>query len=437
MKISVFGIGHVGTVTAAMMARAGHDVVGVDINQTKIELVNAGKPPIYENGVESLIRKVVEEGKLKATFDARAAVSETELTFFCVGVPVDHEGNANLSVLKRVCAKAGQVLANKKSFHTFVVRTSLLPGTTEDVLIPILEVESGKKVFIDFDVCVNPHFLRIGSLIEDFEKAPFNLIGEQVSSAGDRVASLYGHLKMEQIRTHIRTAELAPFVLNSFHALKTAFANEIGIFAKSLSLDSHEMLKLLRMDSRVSLSSEYLESGPAYGGPEMPALVRRVLGSGKSSGIDLPVLSAIPQSSDVLLKTILRMIPESAGNRVGLVGLAFRPGSDEFRESLLAEVAGKLMKRGKELLFYDPSVKFSQLTDSNRDHVLSRIPDLESRLAGSFDELYNWSDVVVIGHRLPEIEYAVSLDTDKVIVDLVRAADDIGDACGNYIGIGW
>lgn len=438
MKVSVFGLGYIGTVTAAAIARAGHEVTGVDINETKIEMINSGKSPIYEAGIDLLVEEAVSDKKLKATFDARGALLESGSSIITVGTPAKEDGSLDTTYLKRVCTKLGQVFANKDGFHTFVVRSTILPGMTEELVIPTIEEHSGKKVFIDFDVCVNPHFLRIGSLVDDYFNPPFTLIGEQEgSSAGGNVATLYADIEAPVVRTSLRGAEVIKFVSDSFHALKICFANEVGTICKRAGIDSEEIMDIFKMDERLNLSGSYLMPGFSFGGPAVSNNIRTLLNLTGSFDTQFPLLSSILDSNRTHIERAHKMVREAKGKRVGFYGLAFKPGTDELRDSPHVRLAEKLLEDGYELLFYDKMVTPARLIDANREYIQERIPEFEKKLAGSFDELYAWSDVIVIGHSTDELEYLVSLDSDKIIIDLVRIARDLSDAGDNYRGICW
>jgi len=438
MKVSVFGLGYIGTVTAAALARAGHDVTGVDINEKKIELVNSGKYPIYEVRMDELIEEGTTEGRLKATFDARNALLESGVSIISVGTPASEDGSLDTTYLRRVCTKLGQVFANKDGFHTFVVRTTVLPGMTEDIVIPTIEEHSGKKVFIDFDVCVNPHFLRIGSLVDDYYNPPFTLIGEQEgSAAGGNIAGLYGDIEAPVVRTSLRGAEVVKYVSDSFHALKICFANEIGTLCKRAGIDSDEIMEIFKMDERLNLSGSYLMPGFSFGGPSVSSNIRALLNLAGESGMSLPLLSSIIDSNSKHIERAYRMIKDSGGKRIGFYGLAFKPGTDELRDSPLVRLAEMLLGDNYEMLFHDKMISPSRLVDANESFIRERIPGFEKMLAGSFDELYAWSDVLVIGHTTDELEYLISMDSDKIVIDLVRIAKDLSDAGDNYRGICW
>ncbi|MFH1894271.1 MAG: nucleotide sugar dehydrogenase [Candidatus Zixiibacteriota bacterium] len=437
MKISIFGLGYVGTVMAGSLASAGHEVACVDISQIKIDQVNAGRSPIHEARMEKLISDAYDTGRLRATFDARAAVLDSEMSIITVGTPSNADGEIDMTFVKRVCTKVGQVLARKESFHTIVIRSTVLPGTTEEMIIPIIEAESGKKIFIDFDVCINPQFLRVGSLIDDFNNPPYILIGQQDDRAGDRVAKLYDGITAEIIRTSIRSAEALKYLCDAFHGVKMCFANEIGAVCKGLDIDSHHVMDLLRKDEKLNVSGAYLSPGPAFGGPSIGNSIRTLL---KTSGVrmsELPTLASLSNSNNAHIGRIVKAILATGKKRIGLYGLAFKAGTDDLRESPMVKIGATLIENGCEILAYDQAVSYSDLLDSNKDYVESMIPSLRDVLAGSFDELFSWSDVIVVGHKDDQLEYLATLDTDKIIIDLVRIADDVSDAGGNYSGICW
>jgi len=437
MKISVFGLGYVGTVTAGFLADAGHDVVCVDISQTKIDLVKSSSSPIYENGMQDLISRGVADGRLTATFDARAALNDSELSFITVGTPAGDDRHVDTSYLKRICTKIGQVLANKDGFHTFVVRCPVVPGTTDELVIPTIEDESGKKVFLDFDVCVNPHFMRVGSLVEDYRTPPLILIGQQDDRSGDRVAQLFDSSKTAVVRTSLRTAELVTYASDAFHALKVCFANEIGALCKTLDIDSHEVMNILKLDEKLTISGAYLSPGLSFGGPALPSSIKTLVGKSEDEAVELPAIASLLESNEEHRKRALSLIMKSGKKKIGLIGLAFKAGTDEVRNSPMLDIAADLIDNDIEVMIYDSNVQLSKLMDSNKDYLESKIMGAADLMAGSFDQLFNWADVIVIGQADEQFEYLVSLDTDKVIIDLVRISEDLADSGGNYRGICW
>ncbi|NIP42677.1 MAG: nucleotide sugar dehydrogenase [candidate division Zixibacteria bacterium] len=437
MKISVFGMGYVGCVSAACFAEQGHDVIGVDINESKIEFINSGKSPVIEEGMDELIARVVENGKLIATMDTKKAVNESEITLITVGTPSKENGDLDLTYVERVAAKIGSLLANKDGFHIVALRSTVLPGTTEDFLIPVLEQNSGKKVYVDFDVYYNPEFLREGSSIEDFYNPPFTVVGTHDPSASSKLDELYGFIDAPFFKCSIKAAEMLKYVNNSFHGLKVAFANEIGIICKRLGIDSHEVMDLFCKDSRLNLSSYYLKPGFAFGGACLPKDIRALKYKSKMLDCESMIINSILRSNDNQIDEALRMIFASGKKKVGLLGLAFKSSTDDLRESPLVTLAETLIGKGYELKIYDKNVSLAKLTGANKAYIEKEIPHIESLLATSVDEVFNFSDVIVIGSKDPDIEYIATMDTDKVVIDLVRIVGDLSEAGGNYRGLCW
>jgi GDP-mannose 6-dehydrogenase len=437
MKISVFGMGYVGCVSAACFAEQGHDVIGVDINESKIEFINSGKSPVIEEGMDEIIARVVDNGKLIATMDTKKAVNESEITLITVGTPSKENGDLDLTYVERVAAKIGSLLANKDGFHMVALRSTVLPGTTEDFLIPVLEQNSGKKVYVDFDVYYNPEFLREGSSIEDFYNPPFTVVGTHDPSASSKLDELYGFIDAPFFKCSIKAAEMLKYVNNSFHGLKVAFANEIGMICKRLGIDSHEVMDLFCMDTRLNLSSYYLKPGFAFGGACLPKDIRALKYKSKMLDCESMIINSILRSNDNQIDKALRMIFASGKKKVGLLGLAFKSSTDDLRESPLVTLAETLIGKGYELKIYDKNVSLAKLTGANKAYIEKEIPHIESLLATSVDEVFNFSDVIVIGSKDPDIEYIATMDTDKIVIDLVRIVDDLSEAGGNYRGLCW
>ena len=437
MKISVFGMGYVGCVSAACLADQGHDVIGVDINRDKIELINIGKSPIIEEGMNDLVNRVVESGKLKASFDAKQAINETDLTMITVGTPSRDNGDLDLTYVQRVATKIGQLLANKDSFHTIVMRSTVLPGTTEEMLIPAIEEASGKKVYVDFDVFFNPEFLREGSSIKDFYNPPFTVIGAQDTGATAKLDELYGFLDAPIYKTSLKAAEMLKYINNTFHGLKVAFANEVGRLCKRIGVDSHEVMHLFCQDTKQNLSEYYLKPGFAFGGSCLPKDIRALKYKSKSIDAHTGVIDAIMDSNRAQVDEALRMVYDSGSKKVGFLGLAFKQGTDDLRESPLVEMAETLIGKGYELYIYDKNVIIAKLTGSNKAYIEKEIPHISSLLANSIEEVFNLADVIVIGSKDPDFEYIARMDTDKIIIDLVRIVDDLSNLAPGYRGLCW
>ncbi|MBD3218114.1 MAG: nucleotide sugar dehydrogenase [candidate division Zixibacteria bacterium] len=437
MKISVFGMGYVGCVSAACLADEGHEVIGVDINESKIEFINSGKSPIIEEGMDDLVRRVVEKGRLVATMDTKKAINESEITMITVGTPSKDNGDLDLTYVERVAAKIGSLLANKDGFHIIVLRSTVLPGTTEDFLVPILEESSGKKIYVDFDVYFNPEFLREGSSIKDFYNPPFTVIGTHDPSASSKLDELYGFIDAPFFKTSIKSAEMLKYVNNTFHGLKVAFANEVGMICKRLGVDSHEVMDLFCMDTKQNLSSYYLKPGFAFGGSCLPKDIRALKYKSKMLDYDSRIINSIMPSNENQIDEALRMIYATKKKKVGMLGLAFKAGTDDMRESPLVTVAETLIGKGYDLKIFDKNVVFAKLTGANKAYIEREIPHISNLLATSMEEVYNFADVLVIGSKDPDIEYIATMDTDKTVIDLVRIVDDLSDTSGNYNGLCW
>jgi GDP-mannose 6-dehydrogenase len=437
MRISVFGLGYVGTVTAACLAGEGHDVVGADINRDKIELINSGQSPIIEERIEGIIADVVGKKQLSATLDSKAAISETDVSLICVGTPAKDDGEVDLSYVSRVTDKIGNILKNKSGFHTLVYRSTVPPGTTEEIIIPQLEETSGKKVYIDFDVCYNPQFLREGSGVADFYDPPFIIVGQQSEQAAQIVARLYSSLSAPVELTTIKTAEMLKYACNSFHALKVCFANEIGTIARRIGVDGYELMRLFRLDEKLNLSGLYLNPGFAYGGPCLPKDIQALLQTAVQADHAVPLLEAIADSNRAQIEYGFRLVSSFKKKKIGLLGLSFKSGTDDLRESPLVLLAKKLIADGAQLLVYDRNVNVSRIFGANRSFIEQEIPDIQRYFGSSIEDVVHNSEVVIVGNRDQEYSEAVRRVKDRILVDFVRIAEDVSGMGGNYRGICW
>jgi GDP-mannose 6-dehydrogenase len=436
MRISIFGIGYVGCVSAACFARAGHDVIGVDVNPTKVEIINSGKSPIVEPGINELIHEVVQEGKLNATTDSRKAVSTSDLSLVCVGTPSKPNGSLNLDHVRKVCEEIGMGVATKNERHTVVIRSTMLPGSVESVVQPALEQSSGKKAGRDFGLCVNPEFLREGTSLKDFYAPPFTLIGADDEETADMVRSLYSSIDAPVFVTSIKTAEMVKYVCNCFHALKVSFANEIGNICKALELDSHEVMKVFCADTKLNLSSYYLKPGFAFGGSCLPKDLRAVSYKAKELDVETPLLSAISVTNRLQVERALDMVLRTGHKRVGVLGFSFKAGTDDLRESPMVALIETLIGKGLELVIYDRDVSLARLFGSNKEYIEHEIPHIAKLMRSSIDDVLNAANTIVIGNKSEEFRQIESrLRPDQTVIDLVRLFDR---ASGNgYQGICW
>jgi len=437
MKISIFGLGYVGAVTAACLAKQGHYVIGVDISRDKIEQLSAGKSPIVEDKIAEIISDTVSSGRLKATMDAKAALNETEVSMICVGTPSKDNGDVDLTYVLRVTEKIGQLLKNKSEFHTLIYRSTIPPGTTEEKIIPVLEEASGKKVYIDFDVCFNPEFLREGASVDDFFNPPFTIVGVQSEGAAEVVHRVFSFLQTPFETTTIRTAEMVKYVCNTWHALKVCFGNEIGTLARRLGIDGYEVMRLFLMDTKQNVSGMYLKPGFAYGGSCLPKDVRGLLYQAKSVDYSAPLLSAIPGSNERQLEEGYKIVTSFKKKKIGFLGLAFKDGTDDLRESPLVLLAERLVGKGHELLIYDRNVNIARIFGSNKAYIEKEIPHIEKLFATSVEEVIYGSDVIIIGNHDSEYLAALKSVKDREIVDFVRIGDPMAQFGDNYHGICW
>jgi GDP-mannose 6-dehydrogenase len=437
LKISIFGLGYVGTVSAGCLADDGHEVIGVDPIQTKVDLINSGQSPIIEASIGEIIASSVQAGRLRATMDSTYAIRETELSFVCVGTPSQNNGNLDLRYIRRICEQIGQALKDNAGRHTVVIRSTILPGTMHRIVIPTLEEFSGKTAGADFGVCNNPEFLREGSAVQDFHCPPKTVIGELDQASGEMLAALYANLDAPLIRTDIKTAEMVKYVDNSWHALKIGFANEVGNFCKASGIDSHEVMKIFCQDEKLNISSAYLMPGFAFGGSCLPKDLRALNYQAKVHDLDLPIIGAILESNEMQVERGVRLITDKGRKRIGVLGFSFKAGTDDLRESAMIEVIERLIGKGYDLCIYDKNVKMASLVGANRDFILNRIPHISRLMVGSIDAVLEHAQVVVIGNRDLDFQIAPQrLRDDQILIDFVRITDRRSDN-NNYDGICW
>ncbi len=442
MKLAIFGLGYVGVVSAACLARDGHVVVGVDPNPTKTDLVNSGKTPIIEPGLEVLIRHGVENGRLRATADVAAAVAHAQLMLVCVGTPGQGNGSLDLTYVRRVCAEIGAVLRETAEFKVIVIRSTMLPGSMASVVIPALEESSGKKAGLDFGVCINPEFLREGSAIYDYDNPPKTVIGATDERASLAMQGLYAHLNAPMLLTDLQTAEMVKYADNSWHALKVTFANEMGRLCKAMGVDARELMKLFCEDRKLNISSAYLKPGFAFGGSCLPKDVRAVTYQGRLLDVDTPVLSAVLASNRVQIDHALSMVYATGKRRIGLMGLSFKEGTDDLRESPIVTLAERLIGKGYEVLIFDRNVKLASLVGANKDYILNHIPHIGRLLVTDPETLFGRSEVIVLATGEKDFGELVSRQArNHVLIDLVGAWNlDRGEAAEiveRYEGIAW
>lgn len=437
MRISIFGLGYVGTVSCGCLAYAGHEVFGVDPIRTKVQLINAGQSPVIEANIGEIVAATVKAGRLRATEDTDQAIRETELSFVCVGTPSQINGNLDVTYVRRVCEQIGQALKNKPTRHTIVIRSTILPGTMHGLVIPVLEESSGKKAGLDFGVCNNPEFLREGTAVTDFNFPPKIVIGELDCASGEILATLYADLDAPLIRTDLRTSEMVKYIDNSWHALKIGFANEIGNLCKSLSIDSHKAMEIFCQDKKLNISPAYLLPGFAFGGSCLPKDIRALAYKAKLHDLHLPILCSILPSNELQVMRGLEIIMKKGHKRIGVLGFSFKAGTDDLRESPMIEIIERLIGKGYDLRIYDKNVRVASLVGANRDFILNRIPHISKLMVENIHAVLHHAETVVIGNNDTDFHSVLGqLRNEQCVVDFVRITDRRSED-GRYDGICW
>ncbi len=439
MNISVFGLGYVGVVSAACLAREGNNVVGVEVNPVKVDIINDGRSPIIEKDIDKIISETVKKGRLFATSDAERAIKDTDISLICVGTPSNPNGSLKLDYVKRCAHSIGLGLRNKKEYHVVVLRSTVLPGTTEGVVIPELEYASGKRAGKDFGVVMNPEFLRESTSVADFYDPPVTVIGEFDRRSGDLVENLYDFLKAPVRRTPIKVAEIIKYANNAFHGLKVAFANEIGAVCKHLGIDSHQVMDIFCMDHKLNLSSYYLKPGFAFGGSCLPKDLRAINYKAKELDLEIPLLGSVLVSNEAHIRRAVDFIISTGKKKIGLMGLSFKAGTDDLRESPLVIIAETLIGKGYDLKIYDSNVSLARLFGANKAYIEQEIPHISSLLCETLDELITHAQVLIIGNKNKEFRTALSrVKDDTIVFDLVRIhPDPFCLTSKGYTGICW
>jgi GDP-mannose 6-dehydrogenase len=437
MKISVLGLGYVGAVSAGCLASEGHEVVGVDPEPKKVDLINAGRTPIIEKDIGPIIERQVAAGRLSATQDVESAVKGTDLCLVCVGTPSKPNGDIDLRHVQRVCEQIGRALRGHYGAPAVVMRSTMLPGTMRDLVIPTLENASGRRAGVEFGVCINPEFLREGTAVHDYFNPPKTVVGEFNRASGDLLAGLYARLAAPLIRTDIETAEMVKYADNAWHALKVGFANEIGALCKALEIDSHRVMDIFCQDTKLNLSPYYLKPGFAFGGSCLPKDLRALLYKAKTVDAALPILASILPSNEVQLDRGVRAVMEKPGRRVGILGFSFKAGTDDLRESPMVELTERLIGKGYELRIYDRNVSLARLHGANRDYILNHIPHISRLMVSGIDEVLEHSDTIVIGNADAEFRSVPQRLSDaQTLIDFVRITDS-RTVSGVYEGLCW
>jgi len=422
MKISIFGLGYVGAVSLACLSRDGHQVIGVDIDQTKLELIAAGKTPVVEEGMVDLMQQVAASGRVTVTTDTEQAVLGSDISLVCVGTPSAANGSQDQGAILRLAEVMGRALAKKTVPHVVVFRSTLVPGTVEDVLRPIVEQHSGKKDGVDFHLCFQPEFLREGSSIRDYDKPPFTVVGANHPFAIQRLKELFGHLPCKFLETSVRSAEMMKYCCNNFHALKITFANETARLCGALGVDPFEVMDLVCQDTQLNISKAYLKPGFAFGGSCLPKDLRATSYLAKTRDVEVPMLSAILASNQEHLAVAANKVLASGKRRIGFIGLSFKTGTDDLRESPLVTLAEQLIGKGMQLTIYDPEVHLAQLLGANRRYIEQHLPHIGQLVRADIDAVIAESDLLVVGIGGDTVTQALArgVRADQVVLDLVN-----------------
>jgi GDP-mannose 6-dehydrogenase len=437
MKISVLGLGYVGAVSAGCLARDGHEVIGVDPERTKVDLINAGRSPIIEKDIGEIIGEQVAAGRLRATSELAEAVRRTDLSFVCVGTPSLANGGIDLRYVRRVCEEIGRTLATHEGAPVIVMRSTMLPGTMREVVIPTLEKFSGKRAGQEFGVCINPEFLREGTAVHDYDHPPKTVIGEVSRASGELLASVYARMPGPLIRTDIETAEMVKYADNAWHALKVGFANEVGNLCKGVGVDAHKVMEIFCQDQKLNLSPYYLKPGFAFGGSCLPKDVRALLYKAKTLDLSLPILSAILPSNQLQIERGVQAVVEKGKKKVGILGFSFKAGTDDLRESPMVELAERLIGKGYELRVYDRSVSLAAVHGANRDYILNKIPHISRLMVPTIEEVLAHAETLVIGNAAPEFaDVPRRIGDHQTVIDFVRVSGS-RTVAGVYEGICW
>ena len=436
--ISIFGLGYVGTVTAACFSSKGHKVMGIDVTREKVESIASGKTPILEPGIQEIIGDVHARGFLGATMDVDTVVRETEISFICVGTPSQPNGKLDLKGIQHVCEQIGASLKAKDAFHVVVTRSTILPGTTADVIVPTLEAASGKKAGKDFGVATNPEFLREGSAIKDFLNPPMTVLGVSDPRSEALLRELYGWVPAELFAVPVFASEMVKYACNTFHALKVAFANEIGTLCKAAGVDTEGVTRIFLSDKQLNISAAYLSPGFAFGGSCLPKDVRALAYLGKELDCNLPLIMSILPSNTEHIERAVRAILDRGRKKIGMLGLSFKSGTDDLRESPQVLLIKKLIGEGCRPRIWDENVYLGRLIGSNRQYIEDNIPHIGSLLSDDLEQVVRESEIIVIGTRIERARLEAMLQPHHIVIDLVSLQKPARVRHrGDYEGICW
>jgi GDP-mannose 6-dehydrogenase len=437
-RISIFGLGYVGAVSLACLARDGHEMTGVDIDPGKLELLRSGRAPIIETGIQELMRAVMRGGAVTVSDSVREAILATDLSFVCVGTPARSNGNQDLSAITRIAEQIGAVLPEKETRHVIVIRSTVRPGTVEEVILPRLEASSGLKAGRDFSLCFQPEFLREGTSINDYDHPPFTVVGAEDEYAVELLRSVFGHLPCEFVSTSIRTAEMLKYACNAFHAVKVTFANEVGRLSQSAGVDPREVMKLVCMDRQLNISSAYLRPGFAFGGSCLPKDLKALLYLAKNNDVELPMLANVLPSNAAHIEHAIEQVLAGGKRSVGMLGLSFKSGTDDLRESPLVIMAERFIGKGLQLCIFDPEVNIARLIGANRRYIEESIPHIATLMTDDLEQLMRQAEVLVVAMKTPAVLTALEEYTrpGQLVLDVTGLPQRETQHAG-YQGVCW
>ena len=426
MKISIFGLGYVGCVSAVCLADLGHTIIGVDVDQRKLAMILRGEPPIVEPGLDALLTKVLATGRFSVTDSAVAAIEGSDLSMICVGTPSRPNGSLDTQYLERVIDQIGTALRHRLEYHVIAIRSTLIPGVLGQRLIPRLESSSGRKTGEGWGVCVNPEFLREGSAIKDFQTPPFTLIGEFDRRSGDTVAAVYQALPAPLYRMSGEAASMVKYASNAYHALKVTFSNEIGALCHAFQVDSQKVMEVFVRDTHLNVSAAYLRPGFAFGGSCLPKDIRALLYAARQGDLDVPLLASVLPSNDLHIQRVVDVVRSLGSREVSLFGLSFKPGTDDLRESPLVRLAEALIGKGFRLAIHDPDVSLSNIFGRNRQYIETALPHLGELLREDLAEVARHSKIAIVGKTLrgrEDSDLRAALTPAHTVVDLTAGTD--------------
>jgi len=436
MNISIFGLGYVGCVSLGCLARNGHTVIGVDVSETKVKQINSGLATIIEKDIDLIIREEHTKSRISATTDYSRAILETDISIIAVGTPSSTTGHLNLEYIFKVAENFGRILRAKEQFHVIAIRSTVLPGTSAK-FADIIEEYSGKRRNVDFAMVSNPEFLREGTAVHDYYHPPLTLIGSESPEAAEKVASLYRQLPAEVVITDVRVAEIMKYVNNTFHALKVSFGNEIGNICSALKIDSHKVMEIFCKDKELNISPYYFKPGFAYGGSCLPKDLKGLQTLAHDHYVKTPLIESIDKTNELQVSRAVEMIQQTKKRKLGFLGLSFKAGTDDLRNSPAVSLIETLLGKGYEISIYDQNVHLSNLTGTNKEYIDTHIPHLSKLMKAQISDLMKESEIIIVNNKEKEyIDILTNVEWEHPIIDMVRLPQEIREK-KNYKGINW